>query len=72
MVAAVKDPALRAALDCAMDRPLSQPWWRRKLWQQLVLGLTALILLIVAGIYLLLPPGDGSAADASPVPTLPV
>ncbi|WP_158786797.1 hypothetical protein [Granulicella sp. L46] len=33
---------------------------------------TGLILLIVAGIYLLLPPGDGSAADASPVPTLPV
>jgi hypothetical protein len=33
---------------------------------------TGLILLIVAGVYLLLPPGDGSATDTSPVPTLPV
>jgi drug/metabolite transporter (DMT)-like permease len=33
---------------------------------------TGLILLIVAGIYLLLPPGDEAAAETSPVPTLPV
>jgi drug/metabolite transporter (DMT)-like permease len=33
---------------------------------------TGLILLIVAGVYLLLPPGDESATETSPVPTLPV
>ena len=33
---------------------------------------TGLILLIVAGVYLLLPPGDEAATETSPVPTLPV
>jgi hypothetical protein len=33
---------------------------------------TGLMLLIVAGVYLLLPPGDESATETSPVPTLPV
>jgi hypothetical protein len=33
---------------------------------------TGLILLIVAGVYLLLPPSDEAATDTSPVPTLPV
>jgi drug/metabolite transporter (DMT)-like permease len=33
---------------------------------------TGLVLLIVAGVYLLLPPGDEGAIDTSPVPTLPV
>jgi len=33
---------------------------------------TGLILLIVAGVYLLLPPGDEAATHTSPVPTLPV
>jgi HlyD family secretion protein len=51
MVAAVKSPALHSA----MDRPLSQPWWRLKLWQQLLLGVTALVLVIVAGVLLLGP-----------------
>ncbi len=51
MVVAVKSSALHSV----MDRPLSQPWWRLKLWQQLLLGLTALILLIVTGLLLLGP-----------------
>jgi HlyD family secretion protein len=38
-----------------MDRPLSQPWWRLKLWQQLLLGVTAVVLLIGAGVLLLGP-----------------
>jgi HlyD family secretion protein len=38
-----------------MDRPRSQPWWRLKLWQQLLLGVTALMLLIGAGVLLLGP-----------------
>ena len=33
---------------------------------------TGLILLMVAGVYLLLPPGDEAATETSPVPTLPV
>lgn len=33
---------------------------------------TGLILLIIAGVYLLLPPGSESATDPSPIPTLPV
>lgn len=33
---------------------------------------TGIILLIVAGVYLLLPPGDDAATETSPVPTLPV
>src|SRR5580658_8605445 len=55
MVAAAKSPAPGAVLHSAMDRPLSQPWWRIKLWQQLLLGVTALILVIVAGMLLLGP-----------------
>ncbi len=51
MVAAVKNSALHDA----MDRPRSQPWWRQKLWQQLALGVGALILAIVAGVLLLGP-----------------
>ncbi|HTC45548.1 MAG TPA: efflux RND transporter periplasmic adaptor subunit [Steroidobacteraceae bacterium] len=42
-------------LHSAMDRPLSQPWWRLKLWQQLLLGVTAVVLLIGAGVLLLGP-----------------
>jgi HlyD family secretion protein len=38
-----------------MDRPLSQPWWRLKLWQQWLLGLTAVVLLVGAGVLLLGP-----------------
>jgi HlyD family secretion protein len=38
-----------------MDRPLSQPWWRLKLWQQLLLGVAALVLLIAGGVLLLGP-----------------
>jgi hypothetical protein len=33
---------------------------------------TGLVLLIIAGVYLLLPPGDEAAAGTSSVPTLPV
>lgn len=33
---------------------------------------TGLVLLIIAGVYLLLPPGNESATETSPVPTLPV
>jgi HlyD family secretion protein len=55
MVAAAKSPAPGAVLHSAMDRPLSQPWWRMKLWQQLLLGVTALGLVIVAGLLLLGP-----------------
>ncbi len=38
-----------------MDRPLSQPWWHLKLWQRLLLGAVALILMIAAGVLLLGP-----------------
>jgi HlyD family secretion protein len=55
MSVAVKSPPPAAVLHCAMDRSLSQPWWRLKLWQQLLLGVTAVLLLIGAGILLLGP-----------------
>jgi HlyD family secretion protein len=55
MVAAAKSSAPGAVLHSAMDRPLSQPWWRLKLWQQLLLGVVALILMILAGMLLLGP-----------------
>ena len=38
-----------------MDRPRSQRWWRLKLWQRLLVGVAALILLILAGVLLLGP-----------------
>jgi HlyD family secretion protein len=55
MSVAAKSPTPAVVLHCAMDRPLSQPWWRLKLWQQLLLGVAALVLLIGAGILLLGP-----------------
>ena len=51
----MKPPVLRSALHSAMDRPLSQPWWRLKVWQRLLLGVATVILLIVAGVLLLGP-----------------
>jgi HlyD family secretion protein len=65
MVAAVKPPVLRAALHSAMDRPLAQPWWRLKVWQQLLLGAAAVILLILAGVLLL-----GPAQRSVSIPTV--
>jgi HlyD family secretion protein len=55
MDSAVKSPSLDAVAHSAMDRPRSQPWWRLKWWQQLLLGVTALMLLIGAGVLLLGP-----------------
>ena len=55
MVAAVKNPPPGAVLHSAMDRPLSQPWWRMKVWQRLLLGVLALVLVILAAGLLLGP-----------------
>jgi HlyD family secretion protein len=52
-----------------MDRPLSQPWWRLKLWQQLLLGVAALVLLIGAGILLL---GPAQRSVSIPVGSLTI
>jgi HlyD family secretion protein len=55
MVAALKNVTPDGVLHSAMDRPLSQPWWRLKGWQQLLLGVVALILVSLAGVFLLGP-----------------
>jgi HlyD family secretion protein len=55
VVTALKNPSLRATPHSAMDRPLVQPWWRLKLWQQMLLGLVGLTLVIAAGLVLLGP-----------------
>jgi HlyD family secretion protein len=65
MVVAVKPPVLRAALHSAMDRPLSQPWWRLKVWQRLLLGTATVILLTAAGVLLL-----GPAQRSVSIPTV--
>ncbi len=55
MVAALKNVTAEGVLHSAMDRPLSQPWWRLMLWQRLLLGVVALILVCLAGVLLLGP-----------------
>jgi len=55
MVAALKNVTPDGVLPSAMDRPLTQPWWRLKVWQQLLLGVAALILVSLAGVLLLGP-----------------
>ncbi len=72
MVAALKSPAPAAVLHCAMDRPLSQPWWRLKRWQQLLLGIAALILIITAGMLLLGPAQRSVRIPAASLTIAPV
>ena len=55
VVAALKNVNADAVVHSAMDRPLSQPWWHLKLWQRLLLGAVALILMMAAGLLLLGP-----------------
>src|SRR5580692_4382121 len=55
MVTAIKNSTPGAVRHSAMDRPLTQPWWRLKVWQQLLLGVVALILVSLAGVLLLGP-----------------
>jgi HlyD family secretion protein len=52
-----------------MDRPLSQPWWHFKVWQRLLLGVLALVLLILAGVLLL---GPAQRSVSIPAGTLTI
>ncbi len=67
MDTAVKSPPAAAVLHSAMDRPLSRPWWHFKLWQQLLAGALALILVILAGVLLL---GPAQRSVSIPVASL--
>jgi len=69
MVAAIKSEALGAVLHSAMDRPLSQPWWRVKLWQQLLLGTITVVLVIGGGVLLL---GSAQRSVTIPAPNLSI
>ncbi|HEY1899513.1 MAG TPA: HlyD family efflux transporter periplasmic adaptor subunit [Steroidobacteraceae bacterium] len=53
-----------AVLHSGMDRPRTLPWWRLKLWQQLLLGIAAVILMAAAAVLLL-----GPAQRSVSIPT---
>jgi HlyD family secretion protein len=69
MDTAVKSPPAAAVLHSAMDRPLSRPWWHLKLWQQLLSGVVAVILVILAGVLLL---GPAQRSVSIPVASLSI
>ncbi|HEV2703075.1 MAG TPA: efflux RND transporter periplasmic adaptor subunit [Steroidobacteraceae bacterium] len=69
MVAVVKDPPTTAVLHSGMDRPRSRAWWQLKLWQQLLAGVVALVLVILAAVLLL---GPAQRSVSIPVGSLSI